>query len=263
MSIFAINDVNQLRQVMRIFYLAVWALLWVSCKEQPKSGLSAQEIVDRSIEVSGGENYKKSAISFSFRDLEYSSTWKNKRRKLSRFGTKDSLQFVDVLWDNKFERTINDSVMTLSDSLSNVYANALNSVHYFVDLPYGLNDPAVNKELLGETSVKNQDYYKIKVTFDQEDGGDDYDDVYVYWFNKDTFKPDYLAYEFHVNGGGIRFRAAYNERYINGIRFVDYENYEASPQRTSIYDTDKLYGKGELKLLSKIELNEIAVEVVD
>ena len=48
----------------------------------------------------------------------------------------------------------------------------------------------------------------------------------MYWFNKETFKPDYLAYDFHTDGGGVRFRKAYNERYVDGIRFVDYENYK-------------------------------------
>jgi len=74
-----------------------------------------------------------------------------------------------------------------------------------------------------ELCTKNS-YYKLKVTFDQDGGGDDFDDTYVYFFNKATFKPDYLAYDFHVNGGGMRFREAYNERYVNGIRFVDYNN---------------------------------------
>ena len=122
----------------------------------------------------------------------------------------------------------------LKDSIANVYANSVNSVHYFANLPYGLNDPAVNKEFLGEVAIKDKEYYKIKVTFDQKGGGKDYEDIYLYWFNKETFKPDYLAYKFYVDGGGIRFRVAYNERYLGGIRFVDYENYEASREETSI-----------------------------
>ncbi|MCM4169731.1 deoxyribose-phosphate aldolase [Arenibacter sp. H213] len=245
---------------MRIVYFAVFAVMLVSCKEQPKSELTAQEIVDKSIEVSGGEKYKNSTISFKFRDLEYRSTWKDNKRELSRAGIMNSMQVVDVLYNNKLERTVSDSLVILSDSLSNVYANSVNSVHYFVNLPYGLNDSAVNKELLGETTVKDKSYYKVKVTFDQVGGGDDFDDVYVYWFNKDTFKPDYLAYSFHVDGGGMRFRAAYNERYINGIRFVDYENYKVAPQGTSIYETDKLYEKGMLDQLSKIVLENVLIQ---
>lgn len=248
--------------MMRIVYIVGLALLLGSCKQQAKIGLSPQEIVDRSIEISGGKKYKNSTISFKFRDLEYRSTWKNNKRELSRTRISDSMKVVDVLWNNTLERTIGDSVVTLSDSLANIYSNSVNSVHYFVNLPYGLNDPAVNKEFLGETTIDKNSYYKIKVTFDQEGGGDDFDDVYVYWFNKETFKPDYLAYKFHVNGGGIRFRAAINERYVNGIRFVDYENYKAPIKSTSIYETDKLYENGELNLLSTIVLKNVAVQPI-
>ncbi len=249
--------------MIRVLYFAAWTLLVGACKEQPKDVLTAQEIVDRSIAISGGDKYSNSTISFSFRDMDYSSTWENNKRKLSRTGVKDSVPFTDVLLNYKFERRQGDSVLKLSDSLANIYSNSLNSVHYFVHLPYGLNDPAVNKELLGETTVKDAPYYKIKITFDEEGGGDDFEDVYVYWIHKNTFKVDYLAYQFHVNGGGIRFRAAYNERVINGIRFVDYENYKADPESVSIYDTDKLYEKGDLELLSKIISENVMVQPTD
>lgn len=88
------------------------------------------------------------------------------------------------------------------------YYNSVNSVHYFAYLPQGLNDKAVQKELLGEVVLKGEPYYKVRVTFAQEGGGNDYEDVFIYWFHKQKFTMDYLAYEFHVDGGGMRFREA-------------------------------------------------------
>ena len=122
-----------------------------------------------------------------------------------------------------------------------------------------MNDAAVNKEFLGETEIKGADYYKIKVTFNQAGGGDDFDDTYIYWFNKETFKPDYLAYDFHVDGGGMRFREAYNERYVNGIRFVDYKNLKPKNSNATILQIDSLYTNNQLELLSKIELKNVSV----
>lgn len=240
------------------FALSV-VLMVLSCKDKTNTTISVQEIVDRSIKVSGGERYKSSDISFKFRDMRYASEWKDGERILKRIKKTDSIEVVDVRTNRDFRRFVNDSLVILNDSLSNLYANSVNSVHYFANLPYGLNDAAVNKELLGETTIKDREFYKVKVSFDQKGGGDDYDDIYIYWFDKETFKPTYLAYLFHVNGGGIRFRAAYNERYIGGIRFVDYENFEASVEKTSIYNVDSLYGLGRLNLLSKIELEHINV----
>ncbi|NNJ88175.1 MAG: deoxyribose-phosphate aldolase, partial [Eudoraea sp.] len=117
---------------------------------------------------------------------------------------------------------------------------------------------AVQKELLGKNQIKGKDYYKIKVTFDQQGGGNDYEDVYLYWIDQKTYKPTYLAYEFHVNGGGLRFREAYNERYVEGIRFVDYYNYKPKGE-ARITRLDALYENGELELLSDIELENIVV----
>ena len=81
----------------------------------------------------------------------------------------------------------------------------------------------------------------------------------MYWFNTVTFEPDYLAYEFQVNGGGQRFRVAFNERVVEGIRFVDYKNYKAKNSNVSIENIDVLYTSSLLELLSEIKLENIKV----
>ncbi|MBT8320702.1 MAG: deoxyribose-phosphate aldolase, partial [Eudoraea sp.] len=147
----------------------------------------------------------------------------------------------------------------VADTMAVKYANSINSVHYFARLPYGLNDKAVMKRYLGESVIAGKTYHKIEVTFQKEGGGDDFDDIYVYWFNKITNKPDYLAYEFLVDGGGKRFRKALNERYAEGIRFVDYLNYKPATQEVSVYELDSSFMQNELELLSRIELKDIQV----
>ncbi|TMM56926.1 deoxyribose-phosphate aldolase [Maribacter algarum] len=241
-----------------VFLLAV--IVTFSCKDKVEPKLSAQDIVDKSIEASGGvARYEKSTIAFNFRDKDYISEMKGKRKILKRIQKNDTIDLLDILSPEGFERFDNDRLVSLHDSLSTKYGNSVNSVHYFSKLPYGLNDPAVQKELLGETKVKGKQYYKVKVTFNQVGGGDDFDDTYVYFFNKSTFKPDYLAYDFHVNGGGMRFREAYNERYVNGIRFVDYNNMKPIDEGTSVLQVDSLFNMNRLKLLSKIELKDVKV----
>ncbi|UII75615.1 deoxyribose-phosphate aldolase [Flagellimonas sp. HMM57] len=240
---------------MKRFFVATLMLLTLACKEN-KTSLTVQEIVDKSILDSGGERYNNHSTSFFFRNRKYSSESGNGGKVLKRISFIDSITITDVKTRNGFRRYVNDSLVNLSDSIANRYSNSVNSVHYFARLPFGLNDNAVKKELLGEETIKGKEHYKVKVTFDQNGGGDDFDDVYVYWFDKKTFKPNYLAYDFHVNGGGQRFREAYNERYINGIRFVDYNNFKSKSKETSILDIGKLFEKGELELLSKIEISK-------
>ncbi|MDC6364942.1 MULTISPECIES: DUF6503 family protein [Flavobacteriaceae] len=242
-------------------YLGVlFILMLVACKQSKKTDYTAQEIIDTSIEVTGGEKFNNHTVSFMFRDRKYVSQQGKGKKVLQRITFLDSIVLTDVLSNGNFQRFVNDSLSVLSDSIANRYANSVNSVHYFARLPFGLNDAAVNKELLGKETIKGQDYYKIKVTFHQEGGGEDFDDTYVYWFDQQTFKSSYLAYDFHVNGGGQRFREAYNERYINGIRFVDYINYKPKNKGTSILEIGKLFEQGGLEELSKIELAEIAVQ---
>lgn len=240
-------------------------LLWMclvliafGCKEQPKSSADPQEIVDRSIEASGGERYQNSRIAFTFRDRKYIAYREKGQRVLKRITQTDTARIEDVKTGNSFDRLIEGVSQQLADTTRQKLADAVNSVHYFAYLPNGLNDPAVNKTYLGIKKMGDSEYHKIKVTFDQEGGGTDFEDVFVYWFNTETYLPDYLAYEYHTNGGGMRFREAYNERKAGGIRFVDYRNYkyEGSLPVTSL---DSLFMAGELELLSLIELKDIQV----
>lgn len=229
----------------------------VSCREMFK-GMDAQAVVDRAIDDAGGELYDQSNIEFSFRDVIYTLKREGGRKVMTRTRETDSGRVRDV-WDGRsFSRYHEDQQVTVSDSMANVYSNSINSVLYFAQLPHGLNDPAVNKEWIGEKTIDGKQYYQIRVTFDQDGGGEDFDDVYIYWFDTETFKPEYLAYEFHVDGGGLRFREAYNERYVNGIRFVDYRNYRPEGE-ADLMQLDSLFERRKLELLSEIRLEDVVV----
>lgn len=234
-------------------------VILASCKPYKKEVVIAQAVIDKSIKVSGGELFENTIRTFTFRDHNYVSENGKGEQVLKRILKNDTIHILDIRTNQNFKRYVNDSLVQLQDSMASKYANSVNSVHYFAGLPSGLNDPAVHKELLGEATLKGKLYHKIKVTFDQSGGGDDFDDTYVYWFNQETWKPDYLAYEFHVDGGGMRLREAYNERYVNGIRFVDYNNYKTKDRKTSILKIDSLFEAGSLQFLSKIELKNIQV----
>ena len=247
-------------QLMKRLLIALTLVFAIGCKQESKKTITVQEIVDQSISDSGGKGFNNHKVSFDFRDKHYVSENIDGQRVFKRISDLDSTTITDVKRGDDFERYMNDSLTMVPDTMAVKYANSINSVHYFVRLPYGLNDGAVNKKFLGKETIAGEEYYKVKVTFDQQGGGDDFDDVYLYWFDVESFKPDYLAYDFHVNGGGQRFRKAYNERYVNGIRFVDYENYKPKEGDSDILEIGQLYDKDGLELLSKIELENIAVE---
>ncbi|WP_106791253.1 DUF6503 family protein [Aquimarina sp. Aq78] len=222
---------------------------------------SAQEIVDKVIENAGGEKYDKAIIHFVFRDKQYRSKRGEGVYALERFVKSPKGLTHDVISNSGLKRTIENCPVKIADSLVTKISDGVNSVHYFASLPYGLNAPAVQKELVGESVINGVLYYKVKVTFEQEGGGTDFEDEFMYWIHKENFTVDYLAYKYAVNGGGIRFREAYNPRNVNGIRFVDYKNYKTDDLTTPLHNLDKLFEKKQLKLLSKIELEDIYVYI--
>ncbi len=242
---------------MRNILLLAFVLL-ISC--QQKTELSSQEIIDKAIETAGGNSFDKTEICFDFRGKQYISTRNKWKFQLERI-TIDSVRTTrDVLNNTGFKRFINDSLINLPDSLSFRYKNSVNSVHYFAYLPYGLHDKAVKNKLMGEVSINGKNYYKIEVTFTEAGGGADHEDVYLYWIEKEKFTMDYLAYKFQVNDGGMRFRDAYNERNVNGIRFADYDNYKPKNKSVDFYTLDKLFEENQLEKVSKVELQNIVVK---
>ena len=104
-------------------------------------------------------------------------------------------------------------------------------------------------------------YHAVEVTFQQEGGGKDYEDAFVYWFHTERNTMDYFGYSYEVDGGGLRFRKAYNFRTIEGIRFSDFINFKAEYPKYSVHDLGSLYNQGVLEELSRIENENIQVRL--
>jgi len=238
---------------MKKLLLVTLALLSTYVSIGQKSSKS-QKIIDRAIIAHGGINYVQTAYTYAFRDHVYTYTRDGGTYRYEKFNPKKNIK--DVLDNQSFTRYINEVKQDLTQKQVAKYAESVNSVHYFAFLPYFLNDDAVNHRWIGEESIKGESYDQIEVTFDQEGGGTDHEDVYMYWIHKDHHTVDYLAYSFHVNGGGVRFRSYYNRRNVDGIVFQDYINHKHD-KTTPVQNLGQLYDDGKLIELSRIELKEI------
>ncbi len=247
---------------MKFYSWFILAVFFISCQEESELS-TADQIVRQAIEKAGGDKYDKVSIEFKFRKNTYTSNRNNGFYKFTRL-RRDSLgQIKDVLTNEGIKSFREEREVVMPDSVSTAIAESVNSVHYFLQLPYGLADEAVNTELLGLDTINEKVYHEIQVTFKQEGGGADHEDVYMYWIEKDDFTVDYLAYRFFVNDGGIRFRKAVNPRVIKGIRFVDYENYKTDELSTPLDELDDLFQKGKLTKVSQIENEILKVEIQD
>ena len=245
--------------IMRIFGVLALFLLIISCKQE-KVENPAEQVVDKAISRSGGKVLDNATIAFDFRKLHFEAKRENGSFQLKRCSDPACNDTLDILSNSGFEREINNQRVNLPDSLVEKYKNAVNSVHYFSVLPYGLDNEAVRKIILDTVSIKGKSYYEVKVSFKEEGGGKDYKDHYMFWINTEEYTVDYMAYNYHVNEGGTRFRVAYNPREIKGVRVVDYKNYEPTEQYPPLESLDSLFINGKLSLLSVIDLKNVKVK---
>lgn len=210
----------------------------------------AHKIVKKSIKAHGGKAYNNFAVSLDFRQfhlvLKRNKTLFQYERTMS-----DTTQTVwhDVLNNDGFYRERNGVKVDLDARDTKKYHEGINSQAYFLLLPYKLSDKAVILKYLGEATIEGQKQYKIQVSFQQEGGGEHYEDVFCYWINQKTYLIDYIAY----SEGGPRFRKATQRHKAAGIVFQDYDNYEIKDKKVPTSDYDRIFTEGGAKLLSKIE----------
>jgi hypothetical protein len=219
----------------------------------------AESIVDSAIAYHGGELYDNLNISFSFRDRDYGAFRKDGLFEYASVYRDSTGEYIRLLNNDGFSESLNGLRISHSQKDSIARAASVNSVLYFALLPGLLNDPGAIKTIDGTDEIDGIAYHRIKVTFNPENGGEDHDDVYLYWFDKEKYRMDYLAYSYNTEEGGTRFRKAVNSRRINGLVFQDYENFRGPADTDSLMYIMDLYKRGELGLLSTIALNRIHV----
>ncbi|WP_397298874.1 DUF6503 family protein [Nonlabens ulvanivorans] len=240
-----------------LIFLSIIALFLQSCYEEPS--ITADHIIDKAITAHGSNLLEQSVMEFNFRGVEYKSMRDNGIYEFTRSDSTDSTTVVDLLANQTKLRTINGVHQQVVDSLMNSYASSLNSVIYFAQLPYSLDGAAVYREFLGEKTIKNQSYYKVKITFDPKGGGEDYEDEFIYWIHQDNFLIDYLAYSYCEEDCGYRFRESVNRRKKNGIIVQDYNNYKELIQDPNLSHMDQLFIDGKLELLSEINIDDVVI----
>lgn len=235
-----------------VFFLL--CLLITSCKSKE------QHIIDEAIDIQGGKAYEKFRVQFTFRGIDYDFERDGGLFVYQRI-QHDSLgnEIKDVLTNSSFERRIDGEKVAVADSMARKYENSVNSVAYFFLLPYGLNDPAVNKTYEKEIVIKGQKYHQIKIWFNKEGGGEDHQDIFKFWFNDHTKKLDFLAYSYETDGGGVRFREAIEVKKIGSFLFPNYNNYGYEDQNFPLDDLPKDFQSGKLPFLSKIENENITL----
>jgi hypothetical protein len=219
---------------------------------------SAQEVLNKAIAKHGFDTKKELDVTFEFRNKFFEADLSGASNLMRRVIKEGDQTIEDIIENDSFLHKVNNEIVLLDSELSLISSSDMRSVIYFALLPYGANDGAINKELMPSIKVKGESYYKVEVTYGNNGGGKRFENVFVYWIHQKNFTVDYLAYSYYVNGGGVRFREAYNQREIKGVRFQDYINYTIDKDFPA-HELDYAFESGQLKEISRIELENISV----
>lgn len=240
-------------------YALALLLVVISCNKTIKP--DANTIIAQAMTAHGSNKVTHSTTAFKFRGTDYSVTRDGGLITYTRSMLQEQDTIKDVKNNNGITRYRNDILETVSDSLQKKHDAALNSVIYFAQLPYSLDGPAVIKKHLGNTTIKGKKYHKIEVTFKADGGGEDYEDVFIYWVNEQSYLIDYLAYSYCELVCGVRFRESINRTDHSGIIMQDYKNYQPIVQDPKLEALDELFENGKLELLSEIINTDVRVVV--
>lgn len=247
---------RELQSAGRVAFLLL-SLLAASCGGTPDP---AADIVAEAIRTHGGDRFERVEVTFGFRGADF-RVLRDRGRFLyeRRYTDPEGRQVREGMENSGTWREVEGERVTLPPDEQGRVETAVNSVVYFGFLPFRLDDPAVVLREMEEEEVDGELYRRVEVTFREEDGGDDWEDRFVYWFHATDHTLDYLAYRYFRGEGGTRFRRAVNRRTVGGILVQDYENYAPLDDIGDIADFHRMMEEGGLRLLSMVELDDVEV----
>ena len=225
-----------------------------------------QYIVDQAIAAHGGNTLDNAVLEFDYRGKHFKATRNNGMFSYERTYADSTGDIREVYNNNEVFREVDGERVEITEKKRYSIQETNNSVIYFGFVPYFLNDPAVQKKYIGQSVIGENAYHEIEITFREEDGGPDFEDRFIYWINAETYTMDYLAYDYHINDGGTRFREAFNTRTVEGVLVADFKNYKSEkyPQPgTPIEDYDTILGTEEINLLSEIILENVTIRKIE
>jgi hypothetical protein len=205
-------------------------------------------------------NYDSSLLTFHFRDRNYKAQFTANGYVYTR-SWEDSLgRIEDVLVNStEFHRLINGDTVSLNAEEADAYASSVNSVLYFFRIPDVLDDPGAIAHYEGTADIEDEPYFAVEITFQAEGGGEDYQDIFMYWIHQSHKTIDYMAYSYLTEGGGVRFRKSINRRRVGGVWVQDYINYKA-PKGTLLSSLPDLFESGHLEEVSRIINKDVRIE---
>ncbi|WP_196890138.1 DUF6503 family protein [Aureivirga sp. CE67] len=235
-----------------VIILGLIAIFSVSCKQ--KKLTKVEEIIETTLKKAGSEFLEDVTVTFDFDDDKIEVYKKYGDFKYTRT-FQDTLGniIIDEATNNGFTRLKNGEVEQLPEEMEKKYKMKLYYDVFEGLVPFRLMQPIKSKELIGTVDVKFEEYYKVKVEFENN-----YPSEVIYWIQTDDFTIDYIGFISH-DGETPVLRVAIDETKISGIWFSDFIRYY-SEKPVPIDSLDQLYNDQILKEDDLIEVDDVIIK---
>ncbi len=222
-------------------------------------------IVDRAIEHHGGEIYRHSETELDLCSksgcFQVTANLDGDRWAYTVSGKSGGSQLRVLSADDRLKVQRDGAEEAVTADKEQRFRDWAMARVYFCFLPFRLNDPSVLKQSLGLVGWNGRRLHKVKVTF-RAGTSTDAGDQYMYWFDPETARLEYLAYSYDDNSGGLSFRRAVRHRRIGGLLFFDQENYGPDGPGLSVDAIDPAYVRDAMRHVSTVRLEGIRVRPV-
>src|SRR5690625_2791700 len=269
---------------MRTLHLIfIFAFLFISCKNESNkqddddgnkvaynvpevsitSNAKGEGIIRALEEKSGREHRETASVLYSYNNQNYrierNCGWFEFKQDLSESGSDEVLK-IDNMEDIQLinERPRRD----LADTTKLCLIKNLKKKLFFLELPFGLNSPTVQKEFLKTQEIKGKSLAELKVELIE----DNYDQAYlvesVFWVDEKADEIIYLAVKYGEDRKSVEFLKPINKRMIKGMQFQDYEVYRPRKNKDyALVELAKAFEKDKLKKVKNIEYKNIRVSL--
>jgi len=243
-------------------YLILFGGLLTSCKTDVEPELNGIQLLDKSIEASGGSIFNDSNVSFQIKHRKYQA-YRNKHIARFSIETKNlNNEIHKATYANGFpEYFINNEKIPTNPNIQRYVNLRLEAVMYLSGIPHVFKQNGVITTRQEDVVIDEQDYFVLNITFPEGEGLPD-DEFYLY-INPETFYVDFYAEKYKLNGNEPTFVRLYNHRIVNSLLFADYYTFSPKEDSTLLSEIHTFYSKKDINERKHVQYTNIEVTPIN
>lgn len=243
--------------IARTLIVAIILLLFSCNNEQ---SLSGEDLLNRAIEVSGGDSFFHSTISFDAQGMRYTMERDGNIANFTSERQVDTTYYKATYRNGYQQYFVNGVEQEESFSSRKFISSRLEGFLYLTSIPHVFNQTAVIVNRKEDVVIRNKTYQVLHITFTKLPEDDPGNEFYLY-IDPVSGYVEFRAEKLDLDGETNLLKKAYNPRIIEGIRFVDYKVFTTRDTTMLLSDYYKAYDIPNLIPIGDIEYTNIEVEL--